>query len=188
MDKDKNIFLLRKEDGLQENEFNTNVAAKSEDGEMFFGGVNGISSFYPASINDMRDSVNLFCTKIKVNNREYFADTAVWNVSSIDLPYNENLLSFDFVAMGKNNPDQYVYQYKMEGVDDQWIQNEDLQTVRYFLPPGKYVLKVFASRFFDKDAKPMKEIHIHIHPPFYKTWWFFVLIAFACAAVLMKIS
>ncbi|MCY7291980.1 MAG: histidine kinase, partial [Ferruginibacter sp.] len=178
MGKDKNIFLLRKEDGLQENEFNTNVAAKADDGEMYFGGVNGISSFYPASINNIKDSVGLFFTQIKINNKEYFTDTAAWNITNIDLPYYQNLLSFDFVAMGNNNPDQYVYQYKMDDIDEQWLQNEDLQTVRYFLPPGKYVFKIFASRFFDKDAKPTKEIRITIHAPFYKRWWFFGLIAF----------
>jgi signal transduction histidine kinase len=60
----------------------------------------------------------------------------------------------------------------MEGIDEGWIQNNDLQTVRYFLPPGKYKFQMYASRSFDKDAKPMKEINITIHPPFWKTWWF----------------
>ena len=185
MNKDNNIFVLRKEDGLQENEFNTNVAAKADDGEMFFGGVNGISSFYPASINKIKDSVSLVCTQIKVNNKELFTDTAAWNIDKITLPYYQNLLSFDFVAMGNNNPNQYVYQYKMDGIDEQWLQNEDLQTVRYFLPPGKYAFKIFASRFFDKDAKPMKEIRIVIHAPFYKTWWFFMLVALLFAGIMM---
>jgi signal transduction histidine kinase len=172
LSKDGNIFLLRKEDGLQENEFNTNVAAKGEDGEMFFGGVNGISSFYPAAINNIEDSINLIFTQIKINNKEAFTDTAAWNIKDIDLPYTQNLLSFDFVAMGNNNPDQYVYQYKMEGIDKEWLQNNDLQTIRYFLPAGEYTLKLYASRVFDKDAKPLKEISITIHPPFWKAWWF----------------
>jgi Y_Y_Y domain/Histidine kinase len=172
LSKDGNIFLLRKEDGLQENEFNTNVAAKADDGEMYFGGVNGISSFYPSSINNIKDSVQLICTQIKVNNKAHFIDTAAWNIKDINLPYDQNLLSFDFIAMGNNNPDQYIYQYKMDGVDKEWLQNNDLQTVRYFLPPGKYIFKIYASRFFDKDAKPLKEIVIVIHPPFYKSWWF----------------
>ncbi len=170
--KDNSIFLLNKEDGLQENEFNTNVAAKADDGEVFFGGVNGVSSFYPAAINNIKDSVNLLCTQIKINNKEAFTDTAAWNIKDIDLPFTQNLISFDFVAMGNNNPDQYIYQYKMEGIDEQWLQNEGLQTIRYFLPPGKYEFKIFASRFFDKDAKPLKEIIIIIRPPFWKSWWF----------------
>jgi hypothetical protein len=172
LSKDKNIFLLRKEDGLQENEFNTNAAAKADDGEMFFGGVNGISSFYPSSINNIIDSVRLICTQIKVNNKTHFIDTAAWNISNVNLPYDQNLLSFDFIAMGNNNPDQYIYQYKMDGIDKEWLVNNDLQTVRYFLPPGKYIFKIYASRLFDKDAKPLKEIIIIIRPPFYKSWWF----------------
>ena len=163
---------FKKEDGLQENEFNTNAVAKAEDGELFFGGVNGMSSFFPAAINSYYDKINLFFTKIKINDTDVFKDTAAWNVSSINVPYHQNSLSFDFVAMGNNNPGQYIYQYKMEGVDKHWIQNEDLQTVRYYLLPGTYIFKIYASRFFDEAAISMKEIRITIHPPFYKTWWF----------------
>jgi len=185
INKDNSILQLKKEDGLQENEFNTNVVAKSEDGELFFGGVNGISSFFPSSISNLKETINLLVTNIKVNNDEEFKDTAVWNIEKIELPYNKNLLSFDFIAMAGNNPGQYIYQYKMDGVDEKWIQNNELQTVRYFLPPGKYVFKVTASRFFNKDAKSMKEIRISIRPPFWKTWWFFTGMVILLISALM---
>lgn len=182
LNKDNSIFQLTKEDGLQENEFNTNVVAKAADGEVFFGGVNGVSSFYPAAISSFKEEIQLLFTKIKINNEEAFKDTATWNINKIDLPYDQNSLSFDFIAMANNNPGQYIYQYRMEGIDQEWVQNNDLQTVRYFLPPGHYVFKVYASRFFDKHAKPLKEIEIIIRPPFWKTWWFitgFILLLFA---------
>ena len=174
---ENSILQLKKEDGLQENEFNTNVAVKTGEGEIFFGGVNGISSFHPADINSFEEKINLLFTKIKINNEEAFKNTAAWNIQKIDLPYHQNSLSFDFIAMANTSPGQYIYQYKMDGIDDQWIQNNDLQTVRYFLPPGKYVFKIYASRLFNKDAAAMKEIRIVIHPPYWKTWWFVVLIA-----------
>ncbi|MGB5007823.1 MAG: ATP-binding protein [Ferruginibacter sp.] len=186
---DNSILQLTKEDGLQENEFNTNTVAKTDDGEIFFGGVNGISSFYPAAISSYAEKINLFFTKIKINNEEAFKDTAVWKIKKIDLPYDQNSLAFDFIAMANNNPGQYIYQYKMEGIDRTWIQNSGLQTVRYFLPPGEYVFKIYASRFFDKDAKSMKEIRITINPPFWKTWWFITaVIALALAALAYAIN
>lgn len=172
LNKDKSITQLKKEDGLQENEFNTNTVAVAEDGELFFGGVNGISSFFPAAIGSLEERINLFVTGIKINNKEAFTDTAVWEIKNLKFPYHQNLLSFDFITMANNNPGQYIHQYKMEGIDEGWIQNNDLQTVRYFLPPGKYKFQMYASRSFEKDAKPMKEINITIHPPFWKTWWF----------------
>ena len=105
------------------------------------------------------------------------------------MPYDQNSLAFDFIAMANNNPGQYIYQYKMEGIDRTWIQNSGLQTVRYFLPPGEYVFKIYASRFFDKDAKSMKEIRITINPPFWKTWWFITaVIALALAALAYAIN
>jgi len=172
INRDRSIIHLTKDDGLQENEFNTNVAMKTADGEMFFGGVNGLTSFFPSAINNLKEKVEIIFTGIKVNNENIFTDTAVWQIRELDLKHDQNSLSFDFIAMANNNPGQYIYQYKMQGVEEEWIRNNDLQTVRYFLPPGDYVFKIYASRFFDKNAKPMKEIQIHIHPPFWKTWWF----------------
>jgi len=185
LNKDKSIVQLSKEDGLQENEFNNNVVARSADGELFFGGINGISSFYPSAINSMDEKINLLFTNIRVNNKEWQNSAAPWNIKEMDLPYGENSLSFDFIAMAGNNPDQYTYQYKMEGIDKEWILNTGLQTVRYLLPPGEYTFKIYASRFFDKDAKAMKEIRINIHPPFWRAWWFLALIALLFSGILI---
>jgi len=172
INKDGSILQLKKEDGLQENEFNTNTVAIADDGEFFFGGVNGVSSFYSSEINSFNENIKLLVSNILVNNEVFLGDRAVWDIKKINLPYNKNSVSFDFVAMGNSNPDQYIYQYKMEGIDNVWLEKKDLQPVRYSLPPGNYILKLYASRVFNKDAKPLKEIHIIIGPPFWKTWWF----------------
>lgn len=175
---------LKKEDGLQENEFNTNIVAQAPDGELFFGGVNGVSSFYPADIAEQGEKTNLFFTRIMANNDPAIEDTAAWNLQKIALPHTKNALAFDFVAMGSYNPDQYLYQYRMKGVDKEWIQNNGMQTVRYSLPPGKYVFQIFAARTFNDKAAPMKELLIIIHPPFWKTWWFITLLVTVVAFVL----
>jgi len=184
INRDNSVQQFKKEDGLQENEFNTNSVAKAEDGELFFGGVNGVSSFYPGQISGFEEKLKILVTKIKINNEEAFNDTAVWQITDIELPYDKNSLSFDFITMANNNPGQYIYQYKMEGIDKEWVQNNELQTVRYFLPPGDYVFKIYAGRSFDKDAKPMKEIRIIINPPFWKTWWFITSIILLAIATL----
>lgn len=177
INKNHSTFRLNKDDGLQENEFNTNVAAIAEDGELFFGGVNGVSSFFPNTVQNIHDSIKILVKNIRINNNPAFEDTASWNIDRIELPHDQNLFSFDFIAMGAHNPEQYVYQYQMEGIDNQWIENSDMQQVRYFLPPGKYKFKIFASRFFKNDAVPLKVIYIHILPPFWKTWWFIAIIS-----------
>lgn len=185
INRDNSVLHLTKEDGLQENEFNTNAVVTTEDGEIFFGGINGISSFYPDAIHPTEEKINLLFTGITVNNQQWIKDTAVWNIQMLELPYYQNSLAFDFIAMGNNNPGQYSYQYRMQGIDKVWITNGGLQTVRYFLPPGKYVFQIAASRFFNKDVKPMKELTIIIHPPFWATWWFRLTIALCAIGIIV---
>lgn len=182
--REQNILQLTKEDGLQENEFNTNVVQVTNDGEIYFGGVNGISSFYPKDINNFNEQINLLFTDIKVNNQKLGADIPSWNIKELKLPYDKNYLSFDFVAMSNSNPFQYIYQYKMEPIDKEWIQNSGLQTVRYQLPPGKYSFKVYAGKAFNKNAIPLKQIDIFIRDPYWKTWWFYAIISIVTLSLL----
>lgn len=174
---------LKKEDGLQENEFNTNAVARAADGEIFFGGVNGVSSFFPAAININSENAQLLFFRITVNNQTVANGTAAWKLQKIELPYTQNAFAFDFVAMGSFNPNQYLYQYRMKGVDKEWILNDGMQTVRYSLPPGAYTFQIFASRAFNEKAVPMQQLHIIIHPPFWKAWWFMLLLVILFAAL-----
>ena len=184
IDKDNNLLQLTKQDGLQENEFNSNVVVVAEDGEFYFGGVNGVSSFYPSAISSFNEKVQVLLIGLKVNNENTYKDRAVYNIDKINLPFGQNSLSFDFVAMGDYNPGQYIYQYRMKEIDKEWIQNNGLQTVRYSLSPGKYIFQLYASRQFDKNATPMKELVIVINPPFWKTWWFRLSLGIAVISLL----
>ncbi len=166
------ILHLKKEDGLQENEFNTNVAAKENDGELFFGGVNGINSFYPDKISNINDSPKVVVTNIRVNDNDSYKDSATWMMKQIDLPYNQNNLYFEFTVLGKRNAEQYFYQYKMSGIDKNWIQSADVRNARYLLPPGKYFFQLYAGDTYTDHPKNIKTIEIIISSPFWETWWF----------------
>jgi signal transduction histidine kinase len=175
IENNSSILHLKKEDGLQENEFNTNIVAQEEDGELFFGGVNGINSFYPDRINNINDSPKVVLTDIKVNDEESFKDSATWMIQQIHLPYNHNNLYFEFTALGKKNGEQYFYQYKMSNVDKNWIRSTDVRNARYLLPPGKYFFQLYAGDVYNENPKNIKTIEIIISSPFWKTWWFLTL-------------
>ena len=167
---------MNKEDGLQENEFNTNAVFKSADGELFFGGVNGLSSFYPDRINTGDVQVKLFLTDIKVKEKDWYPDTAFWNMHEIKLPYNQNALTISFNAWGNENAEQYNYQYKMDRQDGQWINAGNNRTARYVLNPGKYKFLMYAGAVFNENANPQQEIKIIISPAWWQTWWFRIFI------------
>ncbi len=169
---DGTFFTMDKTDGLQENEFNTNSVFKTTDGELFFGGVNGISSFYPGKIKVNDHRLNVFVTEIKVKEKDWHADTSFWNLQTVKLPYNQNALAISFNALGPENAEQYNYQYKMEEVDEQWINGANNRTARYVLNPGEYKFLMYAGSGFSENVKPQKEIKIIIQPAWWQTWWF----------------
>ena len=188
MKQDGSLINFGKNDGLQENEFNTNTSFETADGELFFGGVNGISSFYPQNILRPYNLPKLLITSIKIGEQEFQSDTASWNVTTINLPHNQNSISFQFTAMGQRNPEQYNYQYRMSGLNETWINSSSTDIARYVLPPGKYQFELSAEKGLGQASSPLKTISIFIHPPFWQTSWFLALIAIAVISIIILIT
>jgi len=181
------MLHFSKNDGLQENEFNTNTSFETPDGELYFGGVNGISGFYPDAVSNMTETPTVLLSGIKVNDEYWKEDTAYWRLQQLQLPYYNNIVSFEFTALGLRNPDQYIYQYQVSGMDPDWINAGIHPDPRYVLSPGKYILRYYAGNSFDRHPRQYKELLIIIRPPFWNSWWFMTLAAIVLIALLLFI-
>ena len=178
------IINLYESDGLQSEEFNTNSCAKAPDGELFFGGINGVNSFYPESMKDLAPEPKILMTNIKVMDTNLVSTTASWNLQQITLSYTQNVLSFYFAALSRFSSDVYNYEYKMNGIDKEWINGGNHGYARYVLPPGKYVFEYTGTGNKLEKNLHYKYISISITPPFWRTIWFIILIAL-CAIVIV---
>jgi signal transduction histidine kinase len=185
---DGSFLHYSKNDGLQENEFNTNTSFQTPDGEMFFGGVNGISSFYPEEVTSVKENPQVLLTRINVKDAAWHADTAYWNIRKIELPYYNNDISFDLAAIGNRTPGQYNYQYQLKGQDAEWINAGNNAQVRFTLQPGNYVFRYYAGNSFEKDPEGAKEIVVVIKAPFWKTWWFMAALTGMLAIAIIFIT
>ncbi len=174
------VLNLNKVDGLQENEFNTAAVTQSPDGELFFGGVNGISSFYPDDVLALADTPSISVTQIRIKGEPVWQDKAVWQMPRIELDYTQNIVDFEYAALGLYATENYNYQVRLEGYDAVWINMLNAKSVRYLLPAGEYWLDLYASRSFDPNAKPIRRILVVVKPPFWRTSWF-ILLAFLAA-------
>ncbi len=162
-----------KEDGLQSNEFNTGAYFKSADGELFFGGINGVNSFKPEDILDNPHAPETKITNITLFDQPLSTDTAYWDIHTLALPYEQNTLGFEFAATEYTNPAKNQYAYMMENLDKDWIYAKDKRFVRYSsLPPGDYVFKVKASNNDGVWQKNPATIRIIIIPPYWQQLWF----------------
>jgi len=178
---DGTFLHFNKNDGLQENEFNTNTSFETADGELFFGGVNGASSFYPGAVTGVNEKPEVVLTSIMIKDQPLQEDSASWSIKKLSIPYFNNIISFTLTAIGNRSADQYNYQYQLSEQDRQWVNAGNNPQVRYVLQPGSYIFRYYAGNSFEKNPQEIRELYITITPPFWKTSWFRIL---AIAAII----
>ena len=171
--KEKKFIHYDQDDGLQSAEFNASAFFKATDGELFFGGINGVTSFYPREIVSNPNTPAVKITGIKLFDLPLQSDIAYWNIRQLVLPYTENSISFEFSMPEFTNPLKNTYAIMMEGVDNEWINAGDRRFTRYAgLRPGHYVFKVKASNNDRITGNEITSIAITIVPPYWQSTWF----------------
>jgi signal transduction histidine kinase len=169
-------------DGLQSNSFWRNAYYQSPDGEMFFGGVNGLDLFHPDQITDNPHPPPVVIAAFSLFNQ--VVRTNLRSDERIELGYQENFVSFDFAALDYHNPEKNQYAYKMEGVDDDWVYAGTRRHADYpNLRPGDYAFRVKGSNSDGVWNEEGISVSITIRPPFWATWWFRGILLLALAGV-----
>jgi ligand-binding sensor domain-containing protein/serine phosphatase RsbU (regulator of sigma subunit) len=167
---DETFKHFGKKDGLMGIEFNPNAVCKDLKGNLWFGSIIGLVKYN--SGEERRNTVEAIVTLKKP--RVFFMNTEI--PEDHVFPYNKNYLTFDFVGTSLTNPQKVKYQYMLEGLDRQWSPiTRDNNTTYPNLPPGKYVFKLKASNNDGIWNKKPVEFSFVISPPFWKTWWFYLL-------------
>ena len=160
-------------DGLQGGEFWTCFV--SDRGEMFFGGSEGLNAFYPHEIED-----NPYIPPVVITKLVRFNETVRTDLppgEHIELTYAENYLSFEFAALDYTDPARNQYAYMMEGLDRDWVYAGTRRHVDYpNLNPGRYVFRVRGSNNDGVWNEEGVALYITISPPFWQTWWFWLLV------------
>jgi signal transduction histidine kinase/ligand-binding sensor domain-containing protein len=162
---------------LQSNEFNTGSYYRADDGELFFGGINGLNYFYPDSVTIDTLKPLQAITKIKIYEKEINADSLLGLSNELKLDYTQNSIylqfaSFDFTEPGKNQ-----FAYRLEGQDTGWSNIGNSNFVRFSaLAPGAYSFWLKSANRDGTWCTPQKMLVIIISPPFWQTWWFITLI------------
>ena len=174
-------------DGLQANEFNAGAFYKSASGEIFFGGVHGVTAFYPEEIKDNPYRPPVVLTDFQIFNESVPVGEdspltkSISEAEEIVLSYEDRVFSFEFAALNYIIPEKNQYAYMMEGVDKEWVYSGDRRFVTYTnLDPGTFTFKVKGTNNDGIWNEEGVSIKIIVTPPFWETNWFrgTVLLAF----------
>ena len=164
-------------DGLAGNVFNNNSYYKSSDGELFFGGFNGLSAFYPERMQENTTAPPVFITAMKLSNRlveingkDNILSKDISFVKKVQLRYDQNVFTFDFAIPGYNKPDKNRYAYKLEGFDKDWNYTSLASASYTNVQPGNYTFTVKGANNDGAWSLPVL-LEVSVLPPFWKTWW-----------------
>lgn len=94
------------------------------------------------------------------------------------LPYNQNSLTFTFSNPAVKSRDEIEYRYVLEGADEEWseITKAPVSKTYFNLLPGNYSFKVITKGFNGIWSEPSKYT-FRINPPWWFTWWAFLIYA-----------
>ena len=170
-------------DGLQSNQFNTSSFCRTSNGQMYFGGINGITTFRPELLLDNPYTPPVVITKLQLFNKTVRPDDEtgiltknINETESITLKSWQTAFTLEFVVSNYISGQHNTFAYKLEGYDKEWYYLTDKRTVSYSnLPQGTYHFLVKAANSDGKWNTVPTMLEIVVLPIWYKTWWAIVL-------------
>ena len=171
---------------------------EDKNGTIWIGANNRLTAFHPGGVepdtippNMQLTSISLFNENIAWVNLAHKKDTSIvlgngvsvgdfeidgiskWYglPENLSLAYNNNYLTFNFIGITMLQPKKVKYQYKLEGIDENWSAITNRTEAPYGnLPHGSYTFKVKAMNSEGYWSKSF-EYTFTIRPPWWKTWW-----------------
>ena len=177
--------LYNKRNGLPELKLNGGAAlSQSADGEIYFGSIKGVNAFYPGQIKLDTIAPLVVLTGLDINGKPATIGKGgqmpvhISVAKDIELPYNGNELNFHFTSLLFNRGNESQFAYKLSPIDKDWVQSGTNRQARYSnLSPGKYTLTVKAANADGVWNEMGTSIAITILPPWWKTWWAYMVYA-----------
>ncbi len=183
------------QDGLLDMNFRLGSSYQLDNGEIFLGGVYGISSFYPDSIKANPYKPPVILTGLRIMNANFKADPSgktlkknIEQAERVVLNHKQKVITIEYVALSYTKSENNQYAYILEGFDEEWVEVGSQRSVTYTnLNPGKYVFRVRAS---NSDAVWNMEgasIVVKVLPPPWLSWQaffiYFILFTLSIAGI-----
>ena len=189
------------EDGFLGIGCNGNSICEAKDGAIWIGANDRLTVYHPAVAGEIADtsapniqltSVELFNENVAwvnlekkkdstltlgngvgISNFEFDGVTKWYSLPEhLSLAYNNNYLTFNFIGVTMSQPKKVKYQYKLEGIDENWSALTNRNEAPYGnLPSGNYTFKVKAMNSEGYWSNEFNYSFV-IRPPWWQTWWF----------------
>ncbi|MDK2126723.1 two-component regulator propeller domain-containing protein [Parachitinimonas caeni] len=158
----------------------------TEDGELLFGGLGGLTVVRPDQLQPWSFSPPLVVSSLRLGGqpRPVPQANALGEMPELALPPTIRGFEVEYAALDFSAPEKNRYQHKLEGYDPAWIETDATRRVAAYsnLPPGNYRLLIRGSNRSGEWVDHELVMPLRILPAWHQTGWF--TLAMAALAIL----
>lgn len=188
-------IVFNKNDGLPIQQFYQRSGCITSDNLILLGTTDGIIKFNPEINLPKEKERSVTFTGVYSNGREiipYIDDnnlsTSISQARELHLYPPDNSLEITFSSLDYQNKNKVYYFHRLLEIDDKIKVGLNQRSAQYNnLNPGKYTFEVWCTNRDNTWSSDHTFLTIHIHPPFYKTKWFYTLIILVLTGVISYI-
>jgi signal transduction histidine kinase/ligand-binding sensor domain-containing protein/DNA-binding response OmpR family regulator len=170
-------------------------AAKSDAGEIIFGGDNGYIVCQPNKLKPNLYQPKVYITTLEINNKTVSNDEKIDGKILLqnDIPFTQELIldyahrsiTFEFSSLHYWQPAINVYAYKLEGFDEDWkyVSGQKNFAVYSNLSPREYTFRVKGTNNYGVWSAHAATATIRIKPPLFLSNGFIILYALLLAVI-----
>jgi len=156
------------------------AGTRTRDGRLWFPTQQGVVVINPEAIRMNPLPPPVLIHEIRIDNRKAQIGEAGLSVGPGDERFEIRYTALSFVK-----PGQVRFKYKLEGLDEDWIEAGGRRTANYsYVPPGDYVFHVIAANSDNVWNEEGAKIKVSVVPPFYRRSWFIALTALLIVVVI----
>lgn len=174
-------------DGLLSDQFYWSASFADENKNLYFGGIEGLNYFspqqiesYPITSQPVFTEFSIFNNPVKVGDKYHskvILEQSIDKTDKIKLSHKDAVFSIEFSALDYFLPNKIKYAYKMEGVDQNWVEVPASRRFANYtnLSGGEYIFKVKAANSDGVWNETPTTLIIDVTPPFWQTPWFLII-------------
>ena len=188
-------FSYGKQDGMLNAECNGGrqpSAMTDDEGQIWFPTLEGVAIVNPDNLTTNQLPPPVEIENVAIDRQEISFARQKYTIpnpqSQIEINPSQTTLDITYTALSFIKSGQIRFKYRLEGLDENWIDAGTRRTVNYsYLPSGEYTFRVIAANSDGVWNTEGKSLKIIVLSPFYQTWWFagFVIFLAICLAFLL---
>jgi signal transduction histidine kinase/ligand-binding sensor domain-containing protein len=168
-----------KGDGMLDAECNGGAqpaGIKTRDGRLWFPTQKGVAVIDPKTVGENSAPPPVLIEEFLLDDQEMPLG------AEARIQPGRNRFEIRYTALSFIKSGQVRFKYKMEGLEDNWVDAGARRSTNYsHIPPGHYTFRVIAANSDGVWNNVGASLGVVVLPPFYRTWWFTALLALSAA-------